>query len=778
MQKFIKQFLFIVGIFLNCDLNAQFVVDSLSAAYTSLDTAKVIINTDCACKHKSKSRLDIYFSIGALGDSIPTSFPVLTQTIAPAPTSFATGDLLVYLQNKPVWMTGKGRRTITSVNSLTTFSKDSLHKAYFKVKCVLSGACGYTIIRSKKGIIPPGGPAVLPCTPCVFIPTVYSCVGGNGNGFYLTNYNPLPTTFSGLPAVYNSAACGGSLNFKIRGVTNPVFPSTSMTWAGPGTGSTLIGSQATSTCDGGLPAGQANTYTVLTSSVTVPTLVTASFNSGECGIQNISFYILPDPPVVTTTAVPVVGLPCPLTFPLVYSSIQYNNLASFVAVVQAMYPTFTITYNALTCEFSFTGVATPPANVAVSAVPTGTVPVDGVFCPVSFPVNYLGNTYNTEALLLAAVQADYPAFTITYDNVTCLFTFTGVPTRPTNIPLTPYTPPALCLAPINAQFTEIASNGFLFSWQDGGIPPNDYKVEIYQGATLINTIYPAASGSVSYGGLSPNTSYEVRIIARCGAGDTDNKAPVSIFATTPLYSVLRNAGYGVRQFYSTEGLFLGNYVDMQYVDPVDHTLPAAAQNDYSPYGGPEVITRMSDLLDITSTASVFPFSTGGTAFQYNLDEYLRMDYFENGNARQFYVYNTTLLAPADTLALLTGVVGASTVRQYVEIVAYRANPFLGPQPNDNSLYILVNSFSGDISGTHVMEVLDKNNTVVATLTPSVSSPSGSTQTDFTLPANTAAYSALYAAPNGKYQLLNLRLRNTVVPANYDFSLRVIKTRVF
>ena len=139
----------------------------------------------------------------------------------------------------------------------------------------------------------------------------------------------------------------------------------------------------------------------------------------------------------TTTLIPINGVPCPVVYPVIYNATSYSTEALLLGAVQTTYPGFTITYNNTTCEFSFTGTSTPPTTIELSTVvpPSTIVPISGVSCPVTYPVNYNGNSYASESALLSAVQAVYPTFIITYNNVSCEFTFVGTDTPPTSINL-------------------------------------------------------------------------------------------------------------------------------------------------------------------------------------------------------------------------------------------------------------------------------------------------------------------------------------------------------
>lgn len=135
------------------------------------------------------------------------------------------------------------------------------------------------------------------CTcPCNFIPTYRTVFPTTFPDplFYINDYSPLPTTYLGLPAIsITELPMYTGFSFKIRGVQNDVFPLNQIVWTGPGFGFTGMASDTTSTCDGGLVAKQNNDRVLNKSDITAPTLITATFNAGTCGIQTISFYILP-----------------------------------------------------------------------------------------------------------------------------------------------------------------------------------------------------------------------------------------------------------------------------------------------------------------------------------------------------------------------------------------------------------------------------------------------------------------------------------------------------
>ena len=432
-------------------VDAQIVVDSMSSIYTSSDTAKVTFNIKTKCKKKNKSKLYLYFSIGALGDSVPTTFPVLTQTISPAPTSLNTGDLLTYLQNKPIWLTGNGRRIVTHINSSTTVSSDSLKKGYYIVKAVLVDGCCNTVTRMKKGVIPPGFVPSVSCLPCQFIPTYKTVYPGTYPNplYYINDYQPLPTTYLGLPAVHiDEVPSQSSLNIRIRGIQNEYFPNTLMTWTGPTFGNTGLGSDILSTCNGGLVAKQGNDRLILNTDISAPTLITATFNIPNCGgVYTISFYVLPATP--QSFAVPTTGVLCPITYPVNYNGNSYASESTLLSAVQANYPGFSITYNNTNCIYTFTGVGTPPSSINLSHLTGTPVPVIGRGCPIEYPAYWSSDLISDETDLINTVSFVYSlqGFNVTYESSTCTFYFDGSGTPPANITL--YTPVSIISTPNN-----------------------------------------------------------------------------------------------------------------------------------------------------------------------------------------------------------------------------------------------------------------------------------------------------------------------------------------
>ena len=451
MFRFLQTLLIVVLCFSFNTGKAQYVVDTMSNIYTPLDTAKVTINISTKCKKKNKSKLYLYFSIGALGDSVPTSFPVLTQTISPAPTTLNTGDLLVYLQNKPIWLTGNGRRIVTNASAGTTVASDSLKAGYFMVKAVLVDGCCKTVVRLKKGVIPPANTTPPVACPCSFIPTYRTVFPSTFPDplFYINDYSPLPTTYLGLPAIsISELPAYTGFAFKIRGVQNEVFPLNQIVWTGPGFGFTGITSDATSTCNGGLVAKQNNDRFINKVDITTPTLITATFNAPSCGgIQTISFYVLPLP--TQSTIVPIAGVSCPVTYPVNYNGNSYASESALLSAVQTVYPTFTITYNNVSCEFTFVGTDTPPTSINLSHLSGTPVPVLGRGCPIQYPAYCQNDLISDETDLITSVSFIYSleGFTVVYDAPSCTFYFTGPGTPPTDITL--YTPVAITSTPNN-----------------------------------------------------------------------------------------------------------------------------------------------------------------------------------------------------------------------------------------------------------------------------------------------------------------------------------------
>ena len=452
MFRFLQTLLIVVLCFSFNTGKAQYVVDTMSNIYTSLDTAKVTINISTKCKKKNKSKLYLYFSIGALGDSVPTSFPVLTQTISPAPTTLNTGDLLVYLQNKPIWLTGNGRRIVTNTSTGTTVASDSLKAGYFMVKAVLVDGCCKTVVRLKKGVIPPASTTPPLTCPCSFIPTYKTAAISSlpDQLYYINDYSPLPSTYLGLPAISidDSLLINDFMNFRIRGISQESFGFSPMTWTGVGFGNTAMSAYPPSTCNGGLVAKQSNDRLILKTEVTTPTLITATFNAPACGgLQTVSFYVLPSP--AQSTIVPIAGVSCPVTYPVNYNGNSYASENALLSAVQVVYPTFTITYNNVSCEFTFVGTDTPPTSINLSHLSGTPVPVLGRGCPIQYPAYYQNDLISDETDLITSVSFIYSleGFTVVYDAPSCTFYFTGPGTPPTDITL--YTPVAVTSTPNN-----------------------------------------------------------------------------------------------------------------------------------------------------------------------------------------------------------------------------------------------------------------------------------------------------------------------------------------
>ncbi len=233
----------------------------------------------------------------------------------------------------------------------------------------------------------------------------------------------------------------------------------------------------------------------------------------------------------TTTLVPINGVPCPVAYPVIYNATSYSTEALLLGAVQTTYTGFTITYNNITCEFSFTGTSIPPTTIELSTVvpPSTIVPISGVSCPVTYPVNYNGNSYASESALLSAVQGVYPTFTITYNNMSCEFTFVGNGTTPTNIVLS--APVASCNPVTNLQLVNVGTTTIDLMWDIPTPTPNDYRVRVYDGATLVQTQITTNS-NITISGLNPLTTYDVRVQSRCGSANTNNSINTTLSVTT------------------------------------------------------------------------------------------------------------------------------------------------------------------------------------------------------------------------------------------------------
>lgn len=66
---------------------------------------------------------------------------------------------------------------------------------------------------------------------------------------------------------------------------------------------------------------------------------------------------------------------------------------------------------------SFTTPVCPPV--------TTSVPITGITCPINYPVIYSGTTYNSQATLITALQAQFTGYTAVYNGTTCAFDLTG-----------------------------------------------------------------------------------------------------------------------------------------------------------------------------------------------------------------------------------------------------------------------------------------------------------------------------------------------------------------
>ena len=474
----------------------------------------------------------------------------------------------------------------------------------------------------------------------------------------------------------------------------------------------------------------------------------------------------------TTTLVPINGIPCPVVYPVIYNATSYSTEALLLGAVQTTYPGFTITYNNTTCEFSFTGTSTPPTTIELSTVvpPSTIVPISGVSCPVTYPVNYNGNSYTSESALLSAVQGVYPTFTITYNNVSCEFTFVGNGTTPTNIVLS--APVASCNPVTNLQLVNVGTTTIDLMWDIPTPTPNDYKVEVYDGATLIQTNY-TSTNSISITGLSSVTTYDIKVISRCSTGDTNNSTSVDTQVTTTAFPLPLTNGYRVRQLYVPSFGPEENFLELGYTNPLDRSQPSAIEFDYSACGYPEVATNMTTMVDITSTVALYPFATCWGGYGYKTEAYLKFDHYFSGSPSTYYVYNVPLISATDYSGLISAC-GTTMTGNQIDFVTYNYNYLLGAQPSDNTCTLFIGNFVGDITGTHVLEILDSTNTAVTTLT-SVLELSGNTS--FTGYQNPAIFDAVYLEPGGKYQLLNCRLRKLDNSCTYNFKLQIIKSKV-
>lgn len=473
----------------------------------------------------------------------------------------------------------------------------------------------------------------------------------------------------------------------------------------------------------------------------------------------------------TTTLVPINGVPCPVAYPVIYNATSYSTEALLLGAVQTTYTGFTITYNNITCEFSFTGTSIPPTTIELSTVvpPSTIVPISGVSCPVTYPVNYNGNSYASESALLSAVQGVYPTFTITYNNMSCEFTFVGNGTTPTNIVLS--APVASCNPVTNLQLVNVGTTTIDLMWDIPTPIPNDYKVEVYDGATLIQTNY-TSTNSISITGLSSVTTYDIKVISRCSTGDTNNSTSVDTQVTTTAYPLKLTNGYRVRQLFAPTSSPEENLLELGYTNPADHSLPSSIEFDYSACGYPEVATNLATMVDITANATIYPIPTCWYSYQYKNEAYLKFDHYFSGNPSTYYVYNVPLLSATDYASINN--CGTTWGIPWIQLITYNFNYLLGIQPTDNTCTLEFGSFVGDLTSTHILEVLDSSNTVVASLIGSCPL----TTTTYTINTSSIIFDSIYLEPNGKYQLLNLRFRKIDNSCSVDFKLQIIKSKVF
>ena len=402
--------------------------------------------------------------------------------------------------------------------------------------------------------------------------------------------------------------------------------------------------------------------------------------------------------------------------------------------------------------------------------PTSTlVPISGVSCPIIYPVIYNSNSYLSEAALLSAVQLEYPTFSITYDNVLCNFIFVGEDIPPTEIILS--LPVASCNPVANLQVTNISTDTASLSW-DAPLPtPADYKIEIYSGATLVQTVYTVLT-NIDIVGLSATTTYNINVISRCGLNDTDNSIPAITQLTTTAYPLKLTNGYRVRQLFAPTSSPEENLLELGYTNPADHSLPSSIEFDYSACGYPEVATNLATMVDITANATIYPIPTCWYSYQYKNEAYLKFDHYFSGNPSTYYVYNVPLLSATDYASINN--CGTTWGIPWIQLITYNFNYLLGIQPTDNTCTLEFGSFVGDLTSTHILEVLDSSNTVVASLIGSCPL----TTTTYTINTSSIIFDSIYLEPNGKYQLLNLRFRKIDNSCSVDFKLQIIKSKVF
>lgn len=105
-----------------------------------------------------------------------------------------------------------------------------------------------------------------------------------------------------------------------------------------------------------------------------PAFKEALIDSGFCNVTAGNCSGLP------TTAVPITGTSCPVSYPITYNGNTYSTQSAFVNAVQNAYPSFVVSYNSSSCVFYFTGSGTPPTSI----------PVTSSSCPCSFEIRVWG----------------------------------------------------------------------------------------------------------------------------------------------------------------------------------------------------------------------------------------------------------------------------------------------------------------------------------------------------------------------------------------------------
>jgi hypothetical protein len=94
----------------------------------------------------------------------------------------------------------------------------------------------------------------------------------------------------------------------------------------------------------------------------------------KCGLSDYSKCSVPCAAI--TTFVPIVGVACPVDYPVQYLGNTYNNADDLLEAIQGVHSGFTIVWSgtATPCGFDFTGSGTPPSFVTLNEPRNGRMP--------------------------------------------------------------------------------------------------------------------------------------------------------------------------------------------------------------------------------------------------------------------------------------------------------------------------------------------------------------------------------------------------------------------